>query len=126
MTTNNNNMLIGALLTQIEAGQKSALPALRAFKAIAEALPGIRQPDVIAALNRMCKHDNETLREEARAARLLMWKPEHEERVRVDGYPGRVLVVLPADKVTAEYDTGDALFVDDFYVWDVEPRTKTR
>jgi len=119
--------LIGALLNQIESGSKAAAPALLAFKAMAEALPGIRQPEVIAALNRMCKHDDETLRKQAREARLLMWIPQPDERVRVNGYPGRVHGLRDNQiQATVEIDDGHRLMVDDVYIWEITPRTKTR
>lgn len=120
-----NDILIGALINQLNNGHP--LPALRAFKALAESLPGIRQPEVITAINRACKHDDEAIREEARAARLLMWRPAKDESVRVDGFPGRVrMLIAGGEKATVEYDDGDTMFVDDFDLWEIAPRTKTR
>lgn len=118
--------LIGALLNQIESGSKAAIPALLAFKAMAEALPGIRQAEVIATLNKACKSDVEAVRDLAREARLLMWTPQPDERVRVYGYPGRVHGLLGNAQATVEFDDGHRLMLDDVFMWEIVPRTKTR
>lgn len=123
-----SDTLIGALINQLDSGHPlPTLAAVRAFKALAEALPGIRHPEVIAGLNRVCRDDDVVICAEAREARHLMWIPAVDERVRVNGHPGFVRAVIAGGaKLTVEYDMGDAIMVDDFYVWEVEPRTKTR
>jgi hypothetical protein len=119
--------LIGALLSQLDSGKVDAiLPALRAFKALAEALPGIRQPEVIAAINRLCKHDHEAIRAAARAARLLMWTPEEGETVRYYTYSAKVQQLLTGDQVIAEIDDGHRIIVDDLFIWEIEPGRKRR